>query len=100
MSFDDYSSLMAKSVSETGYDAFLPSACVVSEDTIEMKVLEGELSEDGEEDPAWEWAANFFEESKTVYLAYRRGQKTVTVLEFLGSKPLRKREIKVEPYKP
>ncbi len=100
MSFDNYFSVMVKSVSETGYNAFLPSACVINGNEIEMKVLESDLSEDGEEALAWEWVANFFKEEKTVYLAYRRGQRTVTVLEFLGSNPLRKREIKVEPCSP
>lgn len=100
MNFDDYFGVIVKSVSQTGYNAFLPSACVVEDGKVVMKVLEGDLSEDGEEELAWEWGSTFFKEALTVFLAYRRGQRTVTVLEFLGSEPIRKREIKVDPYGP
>jgi hypothetical protein len=65
-----------------------------------MKVLDGEVSEGGDEQLAMSWAESFVRDGRTVFLAYRRGQRTITVLEILGADAVRKREIKVDPYMP
>ncbi len=98
MTFDDYVEVIVKSVSETGYNAFLPSLCSVEGDKVAMSVLDGDIAEDGDELLAKEWAAEFLKNGKTVFLAFRQGQRTVTILEFLGSEPIRKQELKVNPY--
>ena len=49
MTFSDYIEVITKSVCETGFDMFLPSLCTADGGEISMKVLNGELSEDGDE---------------------------------------------------
>lgn len=80
MKFRDYCSLMTKSVAETGYDSFHPSACVPGIFRDRFHVLDGELSEEGEESLALSWARSLAK-SGTVFLAFRGGQRRVTVVE-------------------
>jgi hypothetical protein len=100
MTFESYFDIIVGSARMSGYDAFLPSLCSHEGDNIIMKVLEGEASDDGDEPRAKEWAANFVKDGRTVFLAYRRGQRTVTVQEFLGSESIRTKQFVLDPYVP
>jgi len=97
MTFEDYVQIIVTSVCETGYEAFLPSLCLVEGEQNTMMVLEGDLSEGGEEDLSKEWAATFMNDESNVFLAFRSGQRRVTVMEYAGFEPKRKKEIKVNP---
>ena len=46
-----------------------------------LHVLDGGLLPDGDERIAKEWAANFAEKGKVLYLAYRAGERRVDVCE-------------------
>ena len=97
MTFEEYCQLIAESVAESGYDSFSPALCVPGEE-IRMCLLEGPLSEEGEEALAGEWVLEFTEPGKTVFLAFRSGRRVVTVLEIVGKVATRKRSINVLPY--
>jgi hypothetical protein len=86
MTFENYCRLITDSARESGYDAFLPSLCSVYEGNIVMHVLDGDLSEDGDEVVAKEWAAMFMQDGDALFLAYRRGRHTLSVEEFRASK--------------
>ena len=100
MTFDSYFDIIVESARERGYNAFLPSLCSVEDDNIVMKVLDGDISEDGDERLANEWATNFMQDGRTVFLAYRRGDRTVRVQEFLGSELVRAKQFILDPYVP
>jgi hypothetical protein len=97
MDLPAYVKVICRSLSEQGYDHFYPSICAVEDTQVVMKVLYAELSEAGEEELALKWAESFFANEKTVFVAYRRGQRKVTVLENLGFDTIRKQEITVNP---
>ena len=97
MTFDSYFGIIVDSARESGYNAFLPSLCSVEDDNIVMKVLDGDISEDSDEQLANEWASNFMKEGRTVFLAYRRGNRTVRVQEFLGSELIRAKQFILDP---
>ena len=97
MTFADYIDLVVESVSETGYDTFFPSLVIVEGEGTLMKVLEGELSAEGEERLALHWAESFLQDTRTVYLSFRLGQGTVAILEICGHDAIRKQEIVVNP---
>lgn len=94
MTFDQYVSLIARSVAEAGYDNFLPSLCVLT-DAMEMEVLQTELSADGEESVAKQWASDFTEPGRTLFLAYQQGSRMVMVLEITGTEVTNKQRIAV-----
>lgn len=98
MKFRDYCSLIADSVAETGYDSFYPSACVpgLLKDT--FHVLEGELSEEGEERVATSWAESLSRNSNTMFLAFRSGSRKVAVLALKGHTVADRITIHVNPY--
>lgn len=100
MTFDSYFDIIVDSAREKGYNAFLPSLCSVEEDNIVMKVLDGDLSEDGDEVLANEWATNFMKDGRTVFLAFRRGDRTVRVQEFHGPDVIRAKQFILDPYAP
>jgi hypothetical protein len=98
MKFRDYCSLIAKSVAETGYDSFYPSACVPGFIKDKFHVLDGELTEIGEECVALTWAESLPTSSGKVFLAFRGGKRRVTVLELKGKAVLDSLVIQVNPY--
>lgn len=97
MTFRDYCSIIAESVAETGYDSFLPSACVPGFAKDEFHVLEGGLSEKGEERVALSWAESLPKNSTTVFLAFRAGERRVTVLELKENAVIAGLVIRVNP---
>jgi hypothetical protein len=98
MTLRDYASLIAKSVAETGYDAFRPSACVSSATKESMHVLETELSEGGEESLAREWAKSLEKCDSTLFAAYRAGDRVIAVVELRKASVVDKITIQVRPY--
>ena len=98
MKFRDYCSLIAKSVAETGYDLFYPSACVPGFIKEKFYVLDGELTEGGEECVALTWAESLTKGSGAVFLAFRGGGRRVKVLELKGKAILESLVIQVNPY--
>lgn len=62
-----------------------------------MKVLDGELSEDGDEEVAMSWAEQFLRDGRTVFVAYRSGQSAVAVLEIVGFDATRKHMLRLTP---
>ena len=97
MTFSDYHDLIKKSVCETGFDGFLPSLCTVDGDDITMKVLDGELSEQGDEEVAMSWAEQFMRDGRTVFVAYRSGRSTVAIVEIVGFDATRKHTLRLTP---
>jgi hypothetical protein len=100
MTFERYFDVIVDSACRAGYNAFLPSLCAVEDDNIVMKVLEGDISEDGDELLANEWATNFMKDGRSVFVAYRCGNRTVRVQEFLGSELIRAKQFMLDPYVP
>src|SRR5690606_32951449 len=98
MTFDSFFGIIVDSARQRGYSAFLPSLCSLEDDTIVMKVLDGDISEDEDEQLAIEWATNFRREGRTVFLAYRRGNCTVRVQEFFGSELIAEKQFILDPY--
>lgn len=98
MTFRDYCSLIANSVVETGYAAFRPSACVPDDTQDEFHVLDGGLSEDGQESVAFAWADSLPKKSGMVFLAYRGGDRKVLVVELKDGAFVHGIVIKVNPY--
>jgi len=98
MKFRDYCSLMTRSVAETGYDSFHPSACVPGVLRDRFHVLDGELREEGEESVALSWAEALTKKSGTVFLAFRGGKRRVTVVELKDGAVVDGLVIKVNPY--
>ncbi len=97
MDFNRYFSLISDSAAETGYEKFMPSICVVG-DKIEMNVLETELSPNGDEEIAKEWASQFVTDESIVYLAYRSGERIITVIQIEGTEVTRKQGVKVQSF--
>lgn len=98
MNFEEYVSIVKDSVCETGYECFLPSLCHSGEAGDKMAVLQTELSEGGEEVLARKWAEEFAGPGESIFMAYRCGQRKVSVIEIFGFNVLRKTTIAVEPY--
>lgn len=96
MTFSDYCDLIADSVRSSGYEAFLPSCCVVGKN-LTMKVLEMELSADGEEQVAMTWVESFLQDDTTVFMACRTGKRVVSVWEFHGWNAIKRTNLKVLP---
>jgi len=90
MTFEEYVDLIVQSVAGEGYDAFLPCMCIPGE-AIEIKVLQCDLSSEGEEDIAKDWMAAF--DARRKFLAYRSGNGHVDVCEFIEDELSEKREI-------
>jgi hypothetical protein len=95
--FPDYRALITKSVAETGYDSFHPSACVPGLLKDRFYVLDGELSEKGEEAQALDWAKSLKESGK-VFLAFRAGDRRVTVAELKNGELVDGVVLNVKPY--
>jgi hypothetical protein len=100
MTFDSYFRLIMESAREAGYDAFLPSLCSIEDGDSVMRVLECDISEEGDERVAKEWAATFMKDGRTVFLAYRHGHRIVSVVEYLGSESIQTSEFKLNPRAP
>ncbi len=98
MTFQDYCSLIQKSVAESGYDGFHPSACVPGIESDDHHVLESELTDEGEEAVALSWAESLARGSKTMFLAFRGGERRVTVLELKDGAVVEGLVIRVNPY--
>ena len=97
MKFADYSGLITKSVAETGYDSFYPSACVPGLLKDQFHVLDRELSEEGEEVVALAWARSL-KKSGRIFLAFRAGRRRVTVAELKDGKLVDGIILDVKPY--
>jgi hypothetical protein len=98
MTLEGYSELTAKSVAETGYDFFRPSACISSSDANEMCVLDIELKEEGEKTEALAWGASLLKEGSTLFIAYRSGNRVVTVSEVREKEVVAKMTINVRAH--
>jgi hypothetical protein len=98
MTFHEYVSLIAQSVAETGYDQFHPSACVSNSTDEKLHVLDGELTEEGEEAVALSWTESISKTSDTIFLAFRGGKRTVAVIELKGGKVMDRKTIRVTPH--
>lgn len=98
MTLEGYSELIAKSVAETGYDFFRPSACISSSEVNEMCVLDIALKEEGETTEALAWGASLLKEGATLFLAYRSGNRVVTVSEVREKEVVAKITIDVHAY--
>jgi hypothetical protein len=96
MNFDRYISLIVGSVAEQGYDNFMPSMCIAG-DSIEMSVLDGELSLNDDGQAAKNWASEFAIPGRVIFLAYRTPDRTVTVVEITGRDVTSKHCISVIP---
>ena len=97
MTLRDYCSLISGSVAETGYDSFRPSACVYSAESVQMHVLEVELKDEGDASAALTWGASLLKEGAVLYLAYRSGNRTVTVSAVRENKVVEKIVVRVRP---
>ncbi|HEY5742267.1 MAG TPA: hypothetical protein VIS99_06975 [Terrimicrobiaceae bacterium] len=97
MTFEEYIEIIKGSVAETGYDNFRPSLCIPGEQ-IKMDVFDTSLSQAGEEILAKEWASQFTEQDKTLFLAFRSGQRTITVIKIVGTEATKKQGIIVNRY--
>lgn len=97
MTFPDYIQLITKSVCETGFDAFLPSLCIVDGDEIIMKVLDAEPSDGGDEELAMNWLGQFVRDGRTVFVAYRSGSGIISIMEVVGFDATRKHTLRVAP---
>jgi hypothetical protein len=95
--FSDYSALITKSVAETGYDSFHPSACVPGLLKDRFYVLNGELSQAGEETLALDWAKSLKRSGK-IFLAFRAGDRRVTVAELKDGELVDGVVLDVKPY--
>lgn len=87
-----------KSVAETGYNSFHPSACVPGLFRNKFHVLDCALKEDGEEVVALSWAKCLRKKSDTIYLAFRCGDRMVTVLKLKDDTVTDSLSIEVHPY--
>ena len=96
--FRDYLSIIAKSVAETGYDYFRPLACLPGSVREELLVLDGDLSDEGEESVALSWAESLAKNSDTIFLAFRGGKRRITVLELKDGAIIDGQVIQVNPY--
>ena len=96
MDLDQYVAVISESAAETGYDGFLPSMCVVGED-YELNVLQTELSPNGEETLAKDWASKFTSDDSLIYLAYRSGDRIITIVEISGTNVTQKCALKIKP---
>jgi hypothetical protein len=97
MNLEDYSSFIAKSVAETGYDYFRPSACISSPESEEMCILDIELKAEGEKSEAFRWGASLLREGAVLFLAFRSGDRVVTVAEIREQAVVGKVAIRVNP---
>lgn len=97
MDFKRYVTLISESATNTGYDGFLPSICVAG-DSVEMNVLQTELTPTSDEDVAKEWASKFVSDHSIVYLAYRSGERTITVIEIEDTNMTQKQRLTMRPH--
>ena len=97
MKFADYIEIIKDAVAHGGYDYFHRSLCEPSHGA-KLHVLDGGLLPDGDERIAKEWAANFAEKGKVLYLAYRAGERRVDVCEITDHNMTDKVHIVVNPY--
>lgn len=86
-----------QSVAECGYDGFLPSLCIISDRSDELKVLEAELQSDGDKDLALDWASQFTDADQKLFCAYRVGNRQIEVVEVTGTEVTNKTYIEVRP---
>jgi hypothetical protein len=97
MKFADYSGLITRSVAEIGYNSFHPSACVPGLLKDRFHVLDGELSEEGEEAVALAWAKSL-KNTGRIFLAFRAGGRRVTVAELKDGELVDGIVLDVRPY--
>ena len=98
MDFESYSKLIDQSIAECGYDRFLPSLCVSTNDKDELNVLETELFDDGERSIALDWASQFTNPSQKLFCAYRIGEGKIEIVAILGWDVTEKTHIDVVPF--
>ena len=98
MTFERYCDLIQDSVINQGYDEFFPSLCVVEGESLNLKVLEIDLSPEGEKDAAMNWLEQFAMEGTTVYFAYRAGDQMVHICEVIGYDMARMTQLKILPH--
>lgn len=98
MTFEEFCEIMKQSIAKQGYDQFYPMLVIddAAEDAINMNVLEGDLSSDGEEEVAKAWAAEFDAPHK--FLAYRAGNRHIQLCEFLDNDVKDEVSVRVLPY--
>lgn len=94
MDFDSYSQLIIDSVSETGYERFMPSLCIAGE-SVELQVLETEPEPQGDKERALDWASGLTAPDRVIFCAYRIGNRTVEIVEISGTEVSRKKHVKV-----
>jgi hypothetical protein len=97
MTFENYCALIQDSVIKQGYDEFFPSLCVVKGDSLNLKVLEIDLTPDGEKEAAMKWLEQFIEEDATIYFAYRAGDRLVHICEVIGYDMTRMHRLQILP---
>lgn len=97
MDFEAYVDLVTSSAAAWGYDRFLPSLCVCGE-KIELNVLEIDLGPDGEKSAAFDWAEKFVGPSRTLFCAYRAGDRKIEAVEITGTEVTRKHQFRLLPY--
>lgn len=95
ITFAQYIEIIKDSVASQGYDQFFPSLCD-GRSGVHLNVLECELSNNGEEALAKDWAASVLKSSPWVYLAYRVGGRHVDVCEIRGLEVIKKVRITVK----
>lgn len=98
MDFESYTKLILQSAATCGYDRFLPSLCVSTDDTEELSVLETDLLDEGEKAIALDWALQFTGANQRVYCAYRIGSRQIEVIEVTGAEVTDKRRVNVRPF--
>jgi hypothetical protein len=97
MKFSEYVDVIKKSVAQSGYSSFHPSACIPGVFKNQFHVLEGELREEGEESVAVAWAKTLKKSGK-IFLAFRAGDRRVTVVELKDGEVADGLVIQVNPY--
>jgi len=78
MTFEDYIELVKESAMEDGYNAYHPSLCILDPEP-RIAVLESEISDEGEEDIAKDWARTLLDDTDAAYLSYRTTDRTIHI---------------------
>jgi hypothetical protein len=96
MEFQDYVSLICSSVAEQGYEMFFPCACIPAE-KISMRVLEIDLSPEGDKEATMNWISENFQDHPVVFFAYRAGNRKVHICRLEDWEIKKRVSVLVEP---
>jgi len=97
MDIESYTTLIAESVAESGYDRFLPSLCISSDGGDDLNVLDTVLRDEGEKELSLNWAAQSIAENQKAYCAYRIGNRIIEIVEIIGRDVTAKNHLDVRP---